>query len=206
MFTVRYGSVRTWALLAGLVAPAVGGADGGAPMLLFAGPAVFLVGQVWIVASELLVLRWVVRNLGWGDAFRDVVAANMKSLLVVGLLLPACVSAAGWVLAVALGSGFHTAGLERESAMLATWSFVLTGWFFDGEWVRRMFPYQFVMWFAVSYVLSVVVEARVLARRWEARGGVAGVNVSRTSMVINAVSYAGMAVVLTVLALRYLHW
>ena len=199
----RTGTPWSWWALALAVVPSITRADGGGPLLLFAGPVVFFVGQVWIVLAEVVTLRFVAKEIAWKRAFGDVVVANVKSFLLVGLVLPVCVSAAGWLVGVVLGLGLHSAGFETLSGVMSTWAMVLTGWVFNSELVRKLFPYQFLIWFAVSYVLSVIVEARVFKQRWSARGEGSQATPLRASWTVNAVSYLGLAAVLAVLVARY---
>jgi hypothetical protein len=151
------------------------------------------------------VLRALIREARFAEALADVAMANLRSLLLVGGLLPLVVSVGGWLLGLALSLGFHVAGMEQASRTAGTWILVLSGWVFDSEWVRKMFPYQFLAWFTVSYVLSVFVEGGVLRRRWQARQ-VAADGAMRVSWLMNAASYAGLAVALVYMARTYGHW
>lgn len=68
--------------------PALALADGGGPLLIFAGPVGFFVAQVWIVAVEAIVLHRLAGAISWSDAWGDVLSANLRSYLFVGILLP----------------------------------------------------------------------------------------------------------------------
>jgi hypothetical protein len=188
-----------------LLAPSAAWADGGAPLLLLAGPAVFVLGQVWIVLAEAITLRVVVRGLTWQAVFGDVVMANLRSLLLIGLLLPVAVSGAGWLLGAALGYGLYLAGWGEAGSMLGTVAALATGWVYDSPLVVKTLPYVLTGWFLVSFILTVKVEADVLRRRWEARGERPSVTPRRASWMVNSVSYAGLAIALVSLVAR-LKW
>jgi hypothetical protein len=174
--------------------PVTAWADGGGPVLIFAGPVVFLVGQVWILVAEVVVLRRLAKTIPWPDAWGDIVAANLRSYLLVGILLPVVVSVVGIALGAALGSLLEVAGLKALADIVAPTVMGFSGMVYDDATVAKVLPYGLVTWFVVTFFLSVRVEGRVLQRRWSARNLRPPVSPQRASWIINGVSYAGLTV------------
>lgn len=174
--------------------PAIAAADGGGPIFIFAGPVVFLVAQVWIISVEVLVLHRLVPSLSWGNAFKDVFDANLRSYWQVGLLVPIAVSVGGLLLAWAVGGFLQLVGLPALGSSLGSTIVGFAGWVLNDRVAVAALPYGLVTWFVITFFLSVRVEAKVLQRKWHDRGFTSTVTPIRASWIVNAASYAGLSV------------
>jgi hypothetical protein len=177
-----------------LLTPSRATGDGGGPILIYAGPIAFFVAQVWIIAIELFVLRRLLPGMSWPDAWGDVVATNLRSYLVVGLLFPVAFSVAVPLVGAAAGFGLEAAGLPGMAGRVSGALFGAGGWVVNDENVVRGLPYGLVVWFVATFFLTVRVEGQALARRWTARRFASSVPPMRASWRLNAASYAGLTV------------
>lgn len=190
------GSGRRRLLAAGAVMaflPSIALADGGGPIFILAGPVLFLVAQAWILAIEVLVLKRLITPLRWGEAAIDVLVANLRSYLLVGILLPIATTVGGLALAGAVEgllrwAGSPAAGPASELIM------GFTGMVVDSRWIALALPYGVVTWFVVTFFLSVRVESKSLQRRWQDRGFDSPVSPARASWIVNGASYAGLSI------------
>lgn len=173
--------------------PSIALADGGGPIFILAGPVLFLVAQVWILAIEVLVLKRLIAPLRWGEAATDVLVANLWSYLLVGILLPIAISVGGLALALAVEALLKRAGSIAAGPVSET-IMGFAGFAFDSTWVVRAFPFGLVYWFVVTFLLTARVEAKVLHRRWQRRGFVSPVSPARASWIVNGASYAGLSI------------
>ena len=179
-------------------------ADGGGPVLIFAGPVVFLVAQVWIITAEAIVLHRLARAIPWPDVWADVASANLRSYLFVGILLPVAVSLTGLALGSGAGyllakAGFTDLARTVEGAVMG-----FSGMVYENPTVGRVLPYGLVTWFVVTFFLSVGVEGKVLRRRWAERDLGLPVSAQRASWIMNSVSYAGLTLGIGWIVLRML--
>lgn len=175
-----------------LAAPGFASADGGGPVLILAGPMVFLVAQAWIIAIEIFVLRRVAPTSSFGESWNDVVAANLRSYVQVGILLPLAITVATPLIGGALGFLAGKLGFPAVADHAAAFAAGLGGWIYDSEDAVSALPYGVVAWFIATFFLSVRVEGKVLQNRWAARGFTTAVAPMNASWLMNAASYAGL--------------
>jgi len=172
--------VATLAILV-LLTPVAALADGGGPLLLLLNGPAFFYGSILIVVAEWGVYYWQAR-IPAAEAFMDALVVNSLSTVVIGFLFPMAIAAIGMVgtlLPGRVGQLFLAVGT----------------WIYSGSAYPRLAIGLTLMWFLISFLLTVAFETRLLSRRWASRGVAPCISARRLSWRSNVLTYTGLAVV-----------
>ncbi len=175
-------STKTIATSAALVVlfPSVAFADGGGPLLLLISLPLFTVGQVWIVASEWVVLRTrlvaePLRLLKW------IVGVNFISAVACSIGLPGI-----WAVVTAIIS--HLArGTEFAGIALASGSWIVG----DNSPYPNLALAATAAGLIVTFIPTCWVEWKLI-RRWASKNGEPPEGLRGLILLMNAISYLGL--------------
>ncbi len=161
-----------------LLLPAAAYADGGGPLLLIFNFVTFLYGSILIILIEWLLyifLAFVPREY----AFWDALVVNVLSTVVIGFGFPLVIGVIG-----AVGSLLPW-GIGDVSMALGTWVY-------DNIKHPKLTKAMTIFWMAVTFILTVRYEARLLKKRWAERHFTGKISADRLSWYSNSATYAGM--------------
>jgi hypothetical protein len=158
--------------------PTVSYADGGAPLLLIFNFVTFLYGSVAIILAEWLIYIFLA-SVPRGDAFWDAVVANLASTVLIGFGFPLAIGIVGY-----LGSSLPY-GIGDIFLVVGTWVY-------ENIKHPKLTKAMTLFWMAVTFLLTVLFEARILRKRWNERGFTGTISVNKLSWYSNGVTYIGI--------------
>jgi hypothetical protein len=175
----RHRIIATSAALA-VLAPSLAFADGGGPLLLLISLPLFTLGQVWILASEWIVLRRKLpvdplRLLKW------VVGANLISAAVCSIGLPLI-----WA-GVTAAISYLAQGTEFAGIALASGSWIVG----DNSPYPNLALAATAVGLIATFFPTFWVEWRLI-RRWASSDGETPEGLRGIVLVMNAISYLGL--------------
>ena len=172
--------VLLWACL-----PAVAYANGGGPLLLFISGSAFILGQVWILFIETLLLKKV-SGLNVKTTFKHVFFANLVSTILIGLGFPfllAVITAFGMALPQPYG-GYASA---------------LGTWIYDSAPHMNYLGYISLAWLFVTFVLTVFCEKAFYKWYWRKIDFTPSFPINKFIWQAHAASYSGLLIIVVVM-------
>jgi len=170
-----------------LLSPSICWADGGGPLLLFINFFAFLYGSVLIVLIE----WWVYckfAKIPTREAFWASVHINIGSTLVVGFGFPFLL-------------GIVTAIFGFIPGAVGTVSLAIGTWVYENVKYPKLTYSMTVIWLAVTFVLTVYYEKKLLVERLAKRGIQSEMDLQRLSWYANGITYLGLLI--TMIAVGY---
>jgi hypothetical protein len=167
-----------------LLLPIAAFADGGGPLLLIFNFMAFLYGSIIIILVEWF-LYCLLASVPRKDAFWDSLIANVLSTLIIGFGLPLVIAALTMLVDVPALKKLIPPGINHVLLSIGTWVY-------EGMRYPKLTDTMTAFWLAVTFFLTVWLEAKILSKSWSRRGFVGKINPVKLSWYSNSITYAGL--------------
>ena len=147
---------------------------------MFVNIPIFTFGQVWILGVETYILIKYT-GLPFGKSFKEIFIINFLSTVLVGFLFPVILAAISLFFSWVLNSNMP--------AVLGTWAIP------GGKDYSNLLFSSIIVWFVISFFLTVKLEGYCLIGRWK-RSGLSDIEkIPKIIWVANTISYLGLVVI-----------